>query len=101
MRGDSTSENPRIKVADLEVKRMVTPAAKPRAASTPPSTSRGHNQRAIELQTVSMNMGGQSQHIKMGTDNGMDLRFSAAKPLVERSLWKAIQISDTTDHGLS
>lgn len=55
----------------------------------------GAYQRAIELQTVSMNMGGQSQQFKMGTDNVWSFGFNAAMPLVNASLWKAIQISDT------
>lgn len=42
-----------------------------------------------------MNMGGQSQQFKMGTDNVWNFGFNAAMPLVNASLWKAIQISDT------
>ena len=42
-----------------------------------------------------MNMGGQSQQFKMGTDNVWNFGFSAAMPLVNASLWKSISLSDT------
>ena len=87
------SENPTIKVADMEVKRMVY-ARRETTGSLYPDFQ-GAYQRAIELQTVSMNMGGQSQQFKMGTDNVWSFGFNAAMPLVNASLWKAIQISDT------
>ena len=89
------SENPTIKVADLEVKRMVYARRETTGSLYPSIDFQGAYQRAIELQTVSMNMGGQSQQFKMGTDNVWTFGFSAAMPLVNASLWKAIQISDT------
>lgn len=89
------SENPTIKVADMEVKRMVYARRETTGSLYPSIDFQGAYQRAIELQTVSMNMGGQSQQFKMGTDNVWTFGFSAAMPLVNASLWKAIQISDT------
>ena len=89
------SENPPIKVADMEVKRMVYARRETTGSLYPSIDFQGAYQRAIELQTVSMNMGGQSQQFKMGTDNVWTFGFNAAMPLVNASLWKAIQISDT------
>ena len=89
------SENPTIKVADMEVKRMVYARRETTGSLYPSIDFQGAYQRAIELQTVSMNMGGQSQQFKMGTDNVWSFGFNAAMPLVNASLWKAIQISDT------
>lgn len=89
------SENPTIKVADMEVKRMVYARRETTGSLYPSIDFQGAYQRAIELQTVSMNMGGQSQQFKMGTDNVWTFGFNAAMPLVNASLWKAIQISDT------
>ena len=89
------SENPTIKVADLEVKRMVYARRETTGSLYPSIDFQAAYQRAIELQTISMNMGGQSQQFKMGTDNVWNLGFSAAMPLVNATLWKAIQISDT------
>ena len=89
------SETPTIKVADMEVKRMVYARRETTGSLYPSIDFQGAYQRAIELQTVSMNMGGQSQQFKMGTDNVWTFGFNAAMPLVNASLWKAIQISDT------
>ncbi|MDE6231507.1 MAG: TolC family protein [Muribaculaceae bacterium] len=89
------SENPTIRVADLEVKRLDYSKRETLASLFPSIDFQGAYQRAIELQTVSMNMGGQSQQFKMGTDNVWNLGFNAAMPLVNASLWKAIKISDT------
>ena len=89
------SENPTIKVADMEVKRMVYARRETTGSLYPSIDFQGAYQRAIELQTVSMNMGGLSQQFKMGTDNVWSFGFNAAMPLVNASLWKAIQISDT------
>ena len=89
------SENPTIKVADMEVKRMVYARRETTGSLYPSIDFQGAYQRAIELQTVSINMGVQSQQFKMGTDNVWSFGFNAAMPLVNASLWKAIQISDT------
>lgn len=88
-------DNPTIKVADLEVKRMDYSKRETLASVFPKIDFNAAYQRAIELQTVSMNMGGQSQQFKMGTDNNWSFAFSAAMPIVNPALWKAIQISDT------
>ena len=42
-----------------------------------------------------MDMDGNKQQFKMGTDNVWNFGFTAAMPLVNASLWKAIKISDT------
>ncbi|MDE6393231.1 MAG: TolC family protein [Muribaculaceae bacterium] len=88
-------ESPTVKVADLEVKRMDYSKKEVLASLFPSIDFSGAYQRSIELQTVSMNMGGQSQQFKMGTDNVWNFGFSAAMPLVNASLWKSISLSDT------
>lgn len=88
-------ENPTVKIADLEVKK-VDYAKKETLASVFPSIDfSGAYQRSIELQTIRMDLGGQSQSIKMGSDNTWNLGFTASLPLIAPSLWKAINISDT------
>lgn len=88
-------DNPTVKIADLEVKK-VDYAKKETLASVFPSIDfSGAYQRSIELQTIRMDLGGQSQNIKMGSDNTWNLGFSASMPLIAASLWKAIDISDT------
>lgn len=88
-------ESPTIKVANLEVKRMDYSKKEVLASLFPSIDFTGAYQRSIELQSMSMNMGGQSQTIKMGTDNNWNFGFSAAMPLVNASLWKSIKLSDT------
>lgn len=87
-------ENPTVKIADLEVKK-VDYAKKETLASVFPSIDfTGAYQRSIELQTIRMDMGGQSQTLKMGSDNTWNFGFSASLPLIAPTLWKAIDISD-------
>ena len=88
-------ESPTVKVANLEVKRMDYSKKEILASLFPSIDFSGAYQRAIELQTLSMSMGGQSQKIKMGTDNNWNFGFSAAMPIINATLWKSINISDT------
>lgn len=88
-------DNQTVKVADLEVKRMDYSKKEVLANLFPSIDFTGAYQRTIELQSMSLNMGGQSQTIKMGTDNNWNFGFSAAMPLVNASLWKSINLSDT------
>lgn len=88
-------DNPTIKVADLEVRRMDYSKKETVASLFPEIGFSGSFQRTIDLQTIRMNMGGQSQSLKMGSDNMWNFGFSAQMPLIAPTLWKAIQISDT------
>ena len=88
-------DNTTVKVADMEVKK-VDYAKKETLSSVFPSIDfSGAYQRSIELQTIRMDLGGQSQNIKMGSDNTWNFAFSASLPIIAPSLWKAIDISDT------
>lgn len=88
-------DNPSVIVADLEVKK-VDYAKKEAFASLFPSIDFSTSyQRSIELQTIRMNMGGESQSLKMGSDNSWNMGFSASMPLISPTLWKSISISKT------
>lgn len=88
-------DNPTVRVADMEVKK-VNYAKKETLASIFPSIDfSSAYQRSIELQTIRMNMGGESQKLKMGSDNTWNMGFSASMPIIAPTLWKAISISDT------
>lgn len=71
-------DNPTIRVADMEVKRMDYSKRETLANLFPNIDFSGAYQRTIKLQTISMNMGGQSQQFKMGTDNNWNFGFSAS-----------------------
>ncbi len=87
-------DNPTIRVADMEIKRMDYSKKEVLAQLFPTIDFSGAYQRSIELQTINMNMGGQSQSFKMGTDNTWNFGFSAAMPLIAPTLLKSIKISD-------
>lgn len=89
------SESQTLKVADLEVRKTDYSKKEVLANLFPAIDFTGAYQRAIELQSLSMNMGGTTQTIKMGTDNNWNLGLSASMPLINASLWKSIGLSDT------
>lgn len=86
-------KSPTIRVADLEVQRVEYAKKETQSGLYPTIDFQAAYQRAIELQTIRMNMGGQSQSLKMGSDNTWNLGFNASMPLVAPTLWKAISIS--------
>ncbi len=88
-------KSPTIQVADMEIKRVDYSKKETVASLFPQIDFSAAYQRTIELQTIRMNMGGQSQSLKMGSDNMWNFGFSASLPLVAPTLWKAVQISDT------
>lgn len=88
------SSSPTIKIADLEIKKTDYSKRETLANLFPSIDFSAAYQRAIELQTLSMNMGGQTNNIKMGMDNVINLGFSAQMPIVNASLWKSIKLSD-------
>lgn len=89
------SSSPVIKVADMEIERADYSKKENLASLFPKIDFSGTYQRAIELQTINMNMGGESQKFKMGSDNTWNFGFSASIPIIAPQLWKSISISDT------
>lgn len=88
-------DNPTVIIADMEVKKTDYSKKEVLAGVFPSIDFSGAYQRAIELQTIRMDLGGQSQNIKMGSDNTWNFGFSAALPIIAPTLWKSISISDT------
>ena len=91
----SLQDNPTIRVADLEVKRMDYSRKEVLANLYPSIDFSLAYQRSIELQTLNMSMGGQSTKIKMGSDNMWNTGFSVAMPIINATLWKSISMSQT------
>ncbi len=88
-------DNPTVRVADMEVTKVNYAKKETLASIFPTIDFSSAYQRSIELQTIRMNMGGESQKLKMGSDNTWNMGFSASLPLIAPTLWKAISISDT------
>ncbi len=88
------STSPTIKVADMEITKTDYSKREVLAKLFPSVDFSAAYQRAIELQTVSMNMGGKPQQFKMGSENVISTGFTAQMPLVNATLWKSIKLSD-------
>lgn len=88
-------DNPTIKVADMELKRVDYSKREVIASLFPAIDFSVAYQRAIELQTINMDMGAGPMEIKMGSDNTWNMGFTATMPIVSAQLWKSIQMSDT------
>ncbi len=87
------SENISVKVADKEIKRTEYARKGTYASLFPQVDFSGAYQRAIKKQRMHMNMGGQELDIEVGVSNTWSTGFTAAMPLVNVQLWKAIQIT--------
>ena len=88
-------KSPTVKIAKLEIVKADY-SNKETAANLIPTVDFSANyQRAIALQVMSMNFGGQTSKIKMGRDNTWQGGFSVAAPLVNASLWKSISLTKT------
>lgn len=87
-------DNPTIRVANLEVNRLDYSKKEIRASLFPTIDFQGAYQRTIDLQTMRMDLGGQSQNLKVGSQNTYNFGFNASMPIISPTLWKSIQISD-------
>ena len=86
-------DNPTVRVADMEIKKVDYSKKEVIAGLFPSVDFSANYQRSIELQTIRMNMGGESQKLKMGSDNTWNMGFAASVPLIAPTLWKSISIS--------
>lgn len=89
------SQSPTIRIADMEVNRVNYAKRETIGNLLPQIGFSLSYQRSIELQQIRMNMGGESQKLKMGSDNSWNTGFTLSLPLIAPSLWKAVTISDT------
>ena len=87
------SENPTIKIADQEIEIKRYAKQGPYASLYPQIDATAQYQRVIEKQTMSMDFGGQTQSIKVGSDNSFNGGVTAAMPIVNAQLWTSLKIS--------
>ena len=87
------SENPTIKIADseIEIKRYAKQGTY--SALYPKVDATATYQRMIAKQTMSMDLGGQTQTIKVGSDNSFNGGLSVAMPIINAQLWESLKIS--------
>lgn len=87
-------DNPTIRVADLEIKRYNYSKRELQGSLFPNIDFSGAYQRTIDLQTMRMNIGGESQSLKVGSQNTWNFGFTASMPIISPTLWKSIQITN-------
>lgn len=102
------SDNPTIKVADLEIKRLDYSKKEVLSGLLPSIAFGATYNRTLAKQTMYMNMGSRSEGesssassstmrngIKVGLDNSYSMGFSASMPLIAPQLWKSLKLSDS------
>ncbi len=87
------SENPTIKVAEqeIEIKRYAKQEAY--ASLYPRFDATAQYQRVLEKQTMSMDFGGATQTIKVGSDNSFNGGVTGSMPVVNAQLWESLKVS--------
>ena len=87
------SENNSVKVADMEIRKAEYARKGTYASLFPQVDFSGTYQRAIKKQKMYMKLGDVEQEITVGVSNTWSTGFSAALPIVNVQLWKAIEIT--------
>ena len=87
------SENPTSKIADseIEIKRYAKQGTY--SSLYPKIDATATYQRMIAKQTMSMDFGGVTQTIKVGSDNSFNGGISAAMPIINAQLWESLKVS--------
>ena len=87
------SENPTIKIADqqIEIKRYAKQGTF--ASLYPQIDATASYQRVIKKQTMSMDFGGQTQTIKVGSDNSFNGGVALGMPVINAQLWESLKVS--------
>ena len=109
------SENPTVRVADLEVKRLDYSKKEVLGQLLPTIDFGASYNRTLAKQTMYMSMGGgfgggsgsedgdqeapasrnRPTGIKVGMDNSISVGFQGSMPLISPTLWKSLSISDS------
>ena len=87
------NESPTIKVAEQEIEIKRYAKQETYSSLYPRFDATAQYQRVIEKQTMSMGIGGQTQTIKVGSDNSFNGGISASMPVVNAQLWESLKVS--------
>ncbi|MBR2352792.1 MAG: TolC family protein [Alistipes sp.] len=87
------SESPTIKIADkeIEIKRYAKQGTY--ASLYPQIDATAQYQRVLAKQTMVMDFAGQTQSIKVGSDNSFNGGVSAVMPIINAQLWESLKVS--------
>ena len=86
------SESPTIKVAEQEIEIKRYAKQETYSSLYPRFDATAQYQRVIAKQTMSMDLGGQTQTIKVGSDNSFNGGLSASMPIVNAPLWESLKV---------
>ena len=87
------SESPTIKVAEQEIEIKRYAKQETYASLYPRFDATAQYQRVLAKQTMSMDFGGQTQTIKVGSDNSFNGGITGSMPIVNAQLWESLKIS--------
>lgn len=87
------SESPTIKVAEQEIEIKRYAKQETYSSLYPRLDATAQYQRVLAKQTMSMDFGGQTQTIKVGSDNSFNGGVSASMPVVNAQLWESLKVS--------
>ncbi|MBP3550120.1 MAG: TolC family protein [Alistipes sp.] len=87
------SENPTIKVAEQEIEIKRYAKQETYASLYPRFDATAQYQRVLAKQTMSMDFGGQTQTIKVGSDNSFNGGITGSMPVVNAQLWESLKVS--------
>ena len=87
------SESPTIKIAEQEIEIKRYAKQETYASLYPKFDAMAQYQRMIAKQTMSMDLGGQTQTIKVGSDNSFNGGLTVAMPIVNAQLWESLKVS--------
>ena len=87
------SESPTIKVAEQEIEIKRYAKQETYSSLYPRLDATAQYQRVMKKQTMSMDFGGQTQTIKVGSDNSFNGGVSASMPIVNAQLWESLKVS--------
>ncbi len=87
------SENPTIKVAEQEIEIKRYAKQETYSSLYPRFDATAQYQRVIAKQTMVMDFAGQTQSIKVGSDNSFNGGISASMPIVNAQLWESLKVS--------
>ncbi len=88
------NESPLIQIADKEITRKQYYKRETQGGLLPSLDLGASYSRTIQKQVMSMEFGGQSQKIEIGTDNTWGAQLNLGLPLVAPGLWRTIQLTD-------
>lgn len=89
------NESPSVQIAGKEIQKKEFARKETRASLLPNLGVGASYTRTLQKQKMSMNLGGQSSSIKVGSDNQWGAGLNLSLPLIAPALWQSMQLTQT------